>query len=147
MPGTRSGSSETGTSFPTSLNCRSASDRRTFRLDPSIGGASRPTGAGSNSGDSGPNLTGAHSGLTEHGRHSVVTSVGHGRPPGLGYTSDRKPRTYRSGYPDYSRFCHPEPAKKDRICLGQFIWRSPGRTSGRISPIDKGSDCATGGAS
>ena len=135
MLGTRSESSQTETSFSTSLNSRSAGDRRTFRLDPSAGGDSAPTGASSNSGDSGPNPLEAHSGLTKYRRHSVSVSVGHGKPLGLGDTNYRKLGTNRSGYPDYSGFCHQEPEKENRICPGQFIWRSPGRTGGRVLPV------------
>ena len=64
--------------------------------------------------------------------------MGHKRPLGLGYTSNRKSGIDGSSYPDYSRFCHPEPAKKDRIRPDQLVWWNPGRTSGRVSSVDEG---------
>ena len=76
-PGTRSRSNETETCFFASLNSRSASDQKTFRLDPSAGGDLAPTGASGNFDDSGPKPPGAHSGLTKYKRHSVSASVGH----------------------------------------------------------------------
>ena len=145
-PGPGSGAVTTGTTFPTHSNPRGATDRSTIRLNAATGGDTVSTRGCSNAQHSRPHPAGTDSGLSEHRWHSVIASVEHRRPSGVGNSSNRKSGADRSGHPDHSGFRSSQPAKETRIRPRKSVWRKPGWPRCRVSlPHEAVSRWAMGG--
>ena len=86
---------------------------------------------------------GAHSRVSQYGRHCNPGPVGRTRPLGDGHANSRQSRNHRSGYHDNSGVCHLELVKRNRIHPDQLVWRTQGWHGGSSLPKGEG---ATGKA-